>query len=246
MDVGRNPARSPPEAVREGPGAAQGSRRVPDEGRVGGGAVRGQGVLPAGPGLELLRAQRGPGGAQAADARRGGGLRVPGVRGRVGGTPPGEPAGQGHQAAVQRTAPRRQDVPVPRGDGARAIPRRLRDPQPRRRAIRRRAHLRPVHQRPCAAQCRDAHAARVPVPHLRARHQGGRSGQPPLPAVPAAFDRAVHRAVREPRGQGALPTRRRPVPALPRLQAQRHDARAAVGDGEGRAGAALRGRCGAA
>ena len=63
----------------------------------------------------------------------------------------------------------------------------------------------PVHQRPQPAGGDPGAPARLPVPHLLARHSLGRRPLALVPAVPAAQHPPVHRPVQLPRQPGGLP-----------------------------------------
>jgi len=196
------------QAARQGPCPAQGARGLSHERRERRGALRGQSVAAAGPGVELFRAfcrtLRRAGAVENADARSGGGLRHHPVRIRVGSPADREPPDQRHPPQVQRPAHRRQELPLPGHHLARRLPRRVYHAQPRRRTVPRRQGARPVHQPLRSARVGAAHAAHLQVPHLQAGDSCRRRQPTILSAVPAAPHRPMHRAVCRQDQQGRL------------------------------------------
>ena len=142
----------------------------------------------------------GPAPAHPADGDDGGVGAVDGGRDRGRGARARVLVDQGVRPAVQREVPRRQVVPVPRGDAGRRVPARPGDAG---RQAQGHALLRPVRARVGDPGDRRPAAAGVPGPDLL----GGRvqAGAPAGPAVPARVHRQVLGAVRRPDLAGRPP-----------------------------------------
>ena len=207
--------------------------RVPVSRRGRRGAVRGQGEVAALPCAQLLPARRHAvrvGAAGGADRRRRGHRHAHGGRGAA---PRAEPR-QAAPAAVQHQAPRRQVVPVHRGDADGRVP--ARDVHTRA-APSRDALLRPVREREEGA--RDARRAepRVPLPPVRGP-ASGTALRDPVPRLPhRPLLRSLHRRDLE----GRLRRRDRRRHRLPVGRHADDPGRARGAHARGRSRGALRG-----
>ena len=148
---------------------APGRVSVPGPGRPR--AVHRQGEGSAGPRRQLFPGCRGRRPAHRPPGARG--LRRRFRRSRERGRCPadGSAAGEGHPAEIQPRAARRQELSLPADHHARGFSARRSDP---RAAHQRRQAVRAVRQRRQPARRRAGAAEGVQVPHLLARHRGGR------------------------------------------------------------------------
>ena len=195
---GRAPAtrltcRGRPEPIpSQARGDPRGAGRVPVPRRARPGRLRGEGEVAAAAAQPVLRRLHRAAPAHPADAHHGGERRVDGGQHRGRGAAAGVLLDQGVRPAVQRQVPRRQVLPLPRGDHGRGVPPGHGDA---RRQAEGHAVLRPLLAR-VGDQGDGRHAAaRLPGPHLL--HRRVQARRPDRPPLPARLHRQVLRAVRQ-------------------------------------------------
>ncbi len=202
-----------PGTRRHAQAPARPSRRVPDEGRARRRRVCRQGAEPAQSGALVLA----EGDARRRDPPHPERHRPRG-RGRIhdhgfgvgSAAARGQP-GQALQAAVQRPAQGRQELPVHQDHARRRLPARRTDAQA---ADRREPLLRAVRIRDERRRIDEPRPAAVPVPDLHHRHQGRPAGAPA--AVPALPHQALSGPMHRGHLEGRLPRRHRAGGAVPR------------------------------
>ena len=155
------------------------------------GDLRRQGQEPAGPAVVVLPGHRQPARPHRDDGHHRRQRRVDGGQHRGRGAAAGVLLDQGVRPAVQREVPRRQVLPVARGDGGRRVP--AGDGRPRRQA---QGHplLRPLQPRLGDPRDRRHPAAGLPDAQLLQRRV--QALRPDRPAVPARLHRQVLGTVR--------------------------------------------------
>ena len=180
------------------------------------GDLRRQGEEPARPPVVVLPGPHRPAPAHGRDGGQRGERRVDRRQDRGRGPPAGVLLDQGVRPALQREVPRRQVLPVARGDRRRRVP--AGDGRPRRQA---QGHqvLRPL--QPRLGHPRDRRPAAAGVPDALVQQRRLQAVGPDRSALPARLHRQVLRAVRRQHQRRGPPRDRRRLLRLHRRQHQR-------------------------
>ena len=194
-------ARVVPSRDRVDPDPARG---LPVPRRARPGDLRRQGEEPAGPAVVVLPGHRQPARAHRHDGHHRRRRRLDGGQHRGRGAAAGVLLDQGVRPAVQREVPRRQVLPVARGDRRRRVP--AGDGRPRRQA---QGHplLRPL--QPRLGDPRDRRHPAPGLPDAQLLQRRLQALRPDRPAVPARLHRQVLRAVRRQHHRRGPPRDRR-------------------------------------